>query len=309
MKRIWMVMPLFTLAVPSWANPQTDSARPAIDIIEHKSNAPSHIREVYRDLDEDSVVTRFDQCQNSALGLPTNLIGCELDSDGDGVYDHNDQCPQTPTGRKVNFLGCQADADQDGVLDEADRCPGTPLGTLVDAEGCKAISDSDGDGIIDSLDLCADTAPGLVVNAQGCEPRSQVITHIVFNTGSYEIRVDQKPILDRDAAQLRRMMANEVLLITGHTDDVGSAQSNEKLSWHRAFSTKAYLADTFNLPAAQIYILGKGESEPVADNLSAEGRQQNRRIHFDIVPSSKIPSDAALVIPQAMHGYQRFITR
>lgn len=309
MKRIWMVMPLFSLAAPSWANPQIDSARPAIEMIEHTSHAPADIREVYRDLDEDGVITRFDQCQNSALGLPTNLIGCELDTDGDGVYDHNDQCPSTPAGRKVNFLGCQADADEDGVLDYADRCPGTPLGTVVDAEGCKALTDRDGDGIVDTLDLCPDTAPGLVVNAQGCQPRSQVISHIVFNTGSYEIRADQKPILDRDAAQLRRMMANEVLLITGHTDDVGSAQSNEKLSWHRAFSTKSYLADTFNLPAAQIYILGKGESEPVADNGLAEGRQQNRRIQFDIVPSSQVPADAALVIPQNQRGYQRFITR
>ena len=311
MKLIWMCVPALFLSAPSYAqvNPQTDSTRPSINIIETKENSPQKIRDVYRDIDQDGVVTRFDQCQNSAVGLMSNAVGCELDSDGDGVFDHNDQCPETPKGRAVNFLGCEVDTDKDGVLDSDDLCPGTPLGTVVDAVGCKAKLDSDGDGVLDELDLCPDTPAGAVVNAQGCEPKTLVITNIVFNTGSYEIRADQKPILDRDAAQLRRLMANEALVVIGHTDDVGSAESNLKLSWHRANSTKAYLADTFNFPAGQIYILGKGESEPTADNATAEGRQQNRRISFEIVPASQVPAEAGLVIPQAMRGYQRFINR
>ncbi|WP_198401073.1 OmpA family protein [Thiomicrospira microaerophila] len=247
-------------------------------------------RDYYHDKDQDGVATRFDQCQASMQGVAVNQYGCELDSDGDGVYDRNDACPDTPAGRKVNFLGCQADTDGDGVLDFYDQCPGTPLGRVVNEEGC---------------------VPPVVVEPEPVVPlRTFVISHIVFDTGSYLIRADQRPVLERDAAQLQRLTESDVLLVTGFTDSHGSAEGNLQLSWNRAQSTKDYLTNTFNIPAGQIYILGMGEVNPIASNDTLEGRQQNRRIEFQVLSTDAVmPEGVRLVIPDEMKGPLRFTTQ
>jgi OmpA-OmpF porin, OOP family len=248
--------------------------------------------EYYIDTDQDGVLTRFDQCQNSVVGRAVNRFGCELDSDGDGIYDFNDFCPDTPKGRVVNFLGCQADSDGDGVLDFYDQCPGTPFGTDVDdSVGCTVVDEV--------LEVVVAPVPVPAINF--------VISHVVFDTGSYLIRLDQQPILERDADQLRRLTASDYLLVTGFTDSVGDAGRNLQLSWNRAQSVKDYLSSRFNIPAEQIYVLGRGKDSPIASNDTPEGRQENRRIEFEIYSSDQvIPEDARLVIPDEMRGYKRF---
>ena len=66
-------------------------------------------------------------------------------------------------------------------------------------------------------------------------------------------------------------------MIEGYTDDVGTDEANLKLSQRRADSVKTYMASQ-GLPAEKIHTEGRGEREPIADNKTKEGRQENRRV-------------------------------
>lgn len=73
----------------------------------------------------------------------------------------------------------------------------------------------------------------------------------------------------------------QMILAVGHTDSIGSNAYNQKLSMRRAEAVKAYLV-TKGIPGDRISIDGKGETQPVADNKTKEGRAQNRRVEVEI---------------------------
>lgn len=284
----------------------TSDDKYAIKTLTNAKDDTDDVQTLYKDLDQDGVADRQDHCLNTEYGFPVDAIGCELDKDGDGVFDRVDQCPYTPKGMSVNFLGCEPDKDKDLVLDSKDQCPNTPLGTKVDAVGCKLENDNDNDGVLNSVDLCPETPLGTEVNKVGCKPESFIIANIVFNTGSYAIRADVKPILDNAAAKLHGLEKDKIILITGHTDSVGTEYRNRKLSWNRAQSTKEYFMSNFNYDDAQIFVLGKGELKPIETNKTAAGRFKNRRITFSVITKEELPETAAQNIPEDMKGYQRF---
>lgn len=272
-------------------------------------NKTDYVKSSYKDLDEDEVSDRLDHCLNTDWAIAqtgqVDQTGCELDSDGDGVFDRWDYCPNTPKGILVNFLGCEGDEDRDSVLDSKDRCPGTPYGVKVDVHGCKVDMDRDGDGVFDKEDMCPNTPKGAKVNKFGCQPREKVITNIVFNTASYEIRADQKPTLEHDVSRLAELKPGEVLVIVGYTDNRGCSEGNLKLSWNRAQSTKDFLVKEMNLPADRIFVYGRGEAAPIATNDTSEGRQKNRRIELEIIPQETLPKGAKRLIPPEMTDYVR----
>lgn len=74
----------------------------------------------------------------------------------------------------------------------------------------------------------------------------------------------------------------EVIIAVGHTDSVGTDAYNQKLSVRRAEAVKAYLQGK-GVESSRIYTEGKGESQPVADNKTAEGRAKNRRVEIEVV--------------------------
>ena len=73
------------------------------------------------------------------------------------------------------------------------------------------------------------------------------------------------------------------LQVAGHTDSSGSASYNQRLSERRAASVADYLLSK-NIPADRLVVLGYGESRPIADNASTEGRAENRRVELLIQP-------------------------
>jgi OOP family OmpA-OmpF porin len=74
----------------------------------------------------------------------------------------------------------------------------------------------------------------------------------------------------------------EVIIAVGHTDSVGSDAYNQKLSEKRAQAVKDYLTSK-GTDASRVYVEGKGEKQPVADNKSADGRAKNRRVEIEVV--------------------------
>jgi len=74
----------------------------------------------------------------------------------------------------------------------------------------------------------------------------------------------------------------EVVIAIGHTDSIGTKEYNQKLSVRRANAVKAYLVSK-GIEANRIYTEGKGETQPVADNRTKEGRAKNRRVEIEVV--------------------------
>ena len=77
-------------------------------------------------------------------------------------------------------------------------------------------------------------------------------------------------------------MNTEVMVTVGHTDSVGSDAYNQRLSLRRAEAVKAYIVSK-GIDASRVYTEGKGESQPMADNMTAEGRAKNRRVTVEVV--------------------------
>lgn len=203
-----------------------------------------------------------------------------LDSDGDGVPDAGDNCPGTPAGVKVDKDGCPLDSDMDGVADYLDKCPGTPVGVKVDKDGCPL--DSDMDGVADYLDKCPGTPAGVKVDTDGCPVPvaklcSPTVLNITFDTNKSDIKPQYHNELKAVADFLKEFPTAKGV-IEGHTDNVGSAASNMKLSQRRADSVRSYLIKTFGIAPARVTAKGYGLTKPVADNKTAAGKQQNRRI-------------------------------
>jgi OOP family OmpA-OmpF porin len=78
----------------------------------------------------------------------------------------------------------------------------------------------------------------------------------------------------------------EVIIAVGHTDSVGSDAYNQKLSVRRAEAVKAYLVSK-GIEKNRIYTEGKGEKQPVASNVTNEGRAKNRRVEIEVVGTRK----------------------
>lgn len=79
-----------------------------------------------------------------------------------------------------------------------------------------------------------------------------------------------------------RDMTLEVVIAVGHTDSIGAADYNQRLSVRRAESVKSYLVGQ-GIEANRIYTEGKGENQPIASNKTREGRAKNRRVEIEVV--------------------------
>ena len=102
---------------------------------------------------------------------------------------------------------------------------------------------------------------------------------ILFDSGSANIQKQSYGII-RQISQVLQQEADMKLKIVGHTDADGSDEANMKLSKDRAEAVKKALIDIYNISAERLQTDGKGESIPVGDNKTTDGKAQNRRVEF-----------------------------
>jgi hypothetical protein len=133
--------------------------------------------------------------------------------------------------------------------------------------------------VINLRDCCPDTLPGVPVGQCGCPPWkfdfNLELDFDKFRISDYRY----KPVFDIVAFLNKHPEYH--LRITGHTDDVGSARYNLALSAWRANAARDFLVER-GISAERIQTAGKGEQEPLTDNLTPEHRAMNRRIHVEI---------------------------
>jgi OOP family OmpA-OmpF porin len=103
----------------------------------------------------------------------------------------------------------------------------------------------------------------------------------LFDFDKAVVKTEGKAALD-DLLMKLQGMNTEVMVTVGHTDSVGSDAYNQRLSMRRAEAVKAYIVSR-GVDASRVYTEGKGESQPVADNATAEGRAKNRRVTVEVV--------------------------
>ncbi len=101
----------------------------------------------------------------------------------------------------------------------------------------------------------------------------------LFDFDKSVVRPDGKKSIDAALEKLHGIDL-EMVIATGHTDSIGTERYNQKLSERRAAAVKAYL-ESKGIPGAKITTIGKGETQPVATNKTAAGRQKNRRVDME----------------------------
>ena len=256
------------------------------------------------DRDGDRIIDRYDECpdvpgENQFKGCPdrdhdgirdsddrcpteagtAELKGCP-DKDGDGTGDADDLCPDV-AGTKNN-KGCPVDTDGDGVGDNTDKCPDV-VGPKEN-DGCPDI-DTDGDSIKDKDDKCPQTAGDKFNN--GCPKLSdadlatvnEVQEKTKFNEDGSEIKTTSYEALELFANWMNNNKS--VVILRGHTSNEKSESIALALSKERVEAVRTYLIAK-NVNPTRISIEFLGSAKPIADNNTAEGREKNNRIEFEI---------------------------
>lgn len=217
------------------------------------------------DNDKDGLADTADSCRDQAEDIDgfADTDGCpELDNDNDGIADAQDGCPMVNED-KDNFEdtdGCpDNDNDKDQVSDQKDQCINEP-------ETRNGYRDLDG---------CPDEVPQEVKKYTGA------IKGITFETNKTIIRKSSEPTL-QDALKVLNQFPEVKLEIQGHTDDQGDDAQNLVLSQGRADAVRDWFVQN-GIAADRLTAKGYGETVPVGDNKTPEGREQNRRVEFKLV--------------------------
>lgn len=233
------------------------------------------------DKDGDKIMDKEDECPDEA-GL-AEFLGCP-DRDDDKTPDKYDACPDVAGPKE--FKGCP-DKDGDTVLDKDDDCP--EVAGAVDNKGCPW-PDTDKDGVVDRSDDCP-TTPGLV-ELKGCPPApvlkveeqkilEKAFASLEFATGKDIIKPISLPSLNDLAKLMKEHAADWTLKLSGHTDNQGDAAKNLLLSEKRSKAVKKYLVSK-GVSADKVIAEWFGQTVPIADNNTPEGRQKNRRVEMKV---------------------------
>lgn len=190
----------------------------------------------------------------------------------------DDPNARTKSGAVIGgLLGAAAGAS---VADGNDRFKGALIGGAIGA-GTGALIGQDLDrqaaelrGSLNSNISVTNTGEYLIVNM----PQD-----LLFAVDSAAVRPDLRADLNAVASSLLKY-PNSTIQVIGHTDNTGTAAYNQDLSQRRAVSVASILRES-GVPGGRIAAFGRGEDQPIASNLTPEGRAQNRRVEIIIRPT------------------------
>ena len=235
---------------------------------------------MFTDADKDVMV--YDAVKKSAANLKAQYgnricfytVQIGVDPDGKKLLEQvvqTGQCGSYATGDQIASPEGMADLVKKIFLKEAPPKPAPPAQQV-------GVLDSDGDGVPDNLDKCPGTPKGAKVNKDGC----WVIENVLFDFDKYNIKPQFSHLLDEVAVVFQNNPGLRAQ-IAGHTDNIGTAAYNQKLSMRRAHAVVNYL-NKKGIAKDRLRAEGFGFSQPVADNKTKEGRALNRRVQLTPTP-------------------------
>ncbi|WP_295794752.1 OmpA family protein [Mucilaginibacter sp.] len=134
------------------------------------------------------------------------------------------------------------------------------------------------------------TVPGATVTRAGEGIIVNFSSGILFDTDKADVKAAAQTNLQKLAASLQSNPETNILIV-GHTDNTGSDAHNMELSIQRAQAVKSVITAN-NISGSRLTVQGKGETEPIGDNTTVDGRAQNRRVEIVIVANDNMKSSA-----------------
>jgi len=128
--------------------------------------------------------------------------------------------------------------------------------------------------------------PDAAVERQGDKLYVALPSGILFDVDKDQVRPDAMQPLSA-AADVLVKYPDTYVTVEGHTDSTGSLAYNQSLSERRAMRVRDVLVEN-GVPFDRLSVRGYGETDPIADNETAEGRQANRRVQLEIRPNEKL---------------------
>lgn len=268
------------------------------------------------DKDGDGIPDNKDECPDTP-GL-LDLNGCP-DKDGDGVADHKDRCPEKPgpasndgcpevklklVDKDGNVIAISIQ-DKDGIF-RFEQLPADDQAMFLlegeDTENLRIVKVAGASGVIKNAikddngkiyrfvvlkpeltTMKKEEAKDVVIklNKEEEEILKKAFDNLEFETAKAIIRESSLGSLD-ELASLMQKKPNWRLKISGHTDNQGKPATNMQLSKNRAEAVKSYLM-TKGITADRFKVEWFGQTKPIADNKTPEGRQRNRRVEMLII--------------------------
>ena len=145
--------------------------------------------------------------------------------------------------------------------------------------------DKDADGVLNEIDLCPSTGAGVSVDSSGCALFDGVVEGVNFHTNSATLTSAAKKKLDDVVATLAQH-ANINATVSAHTDSWGDDDYNQVLSERRAQAVVNYLSRN-GIQRTRLKAAAFGESQPIANNKTAQGRERNRRVEVVALESER----------------------
>jgi outer membrane protein OmpA-like peptidoglycan-associated protein len=220
----------------------------------------------------------------SVIALATVSLNA-ISYDGPYWTDTNGNIVRSATTGKCVRSGSwtpEAAANIEECLEESAKPKAAPKSAPVAAVPVAAVVlDSDGDGVPDNADKCPGSPSDKPVDADGCTIGSVVLKGVQFELNSSELTSDSSETLNKVAAKMKEYPKLRIE-IQAYTDSMGEAAYNQALSEKRAASVREYLVSE-GVAANRMEAKGYGESNPIADNGTREGRAKNRRVELEII--------------------------